>query len=458
MAYVAVIDVGNTRVKVCVTDGAGKTVAAETSGNRIVEAAPYAHVDVDEIWQWLLGALGRAAADYRIAAVVPTTYAATCALIGDDGRPVLPVMHHSHRGIEEVDDAYEAVARRFRETLSPRLPFGQNLGRQLYWQARRFPEAFGQVRRILTYPQYWAWRLSGVAASEVTSLGAHSDLWCPAAHDFSQLARDEGWVGLFPPLQPAWAKLGPVSPAIVDATGLAADCRVHNGVHDSNASFVRHLVGRRDTQFTVVSTGTWVINFAAGRPTDGLDETRDTLANTDVFGAAVAGSRFMGGREFEAIAGGVAPDIAADDSDARWLVERETMAVPSFAPEVGPFQGHVGEILGPPPETDRQRVALASLYCALVTDQCLTLIDARGDMIIEGRFTENPLYCRLLAALRPGQRTRLSSDATGTVAGAALLARWPPARVAIPLEDCAAAEIAGLDRYRRAWAARIAAR
>ena len=27
------------------------------------------------------------------------------------------------------------------------------------------------------YPQYWAYRLTGVLANEVTSLGCHTDLW-----------------------------------------------------------------------------------------------------------------------------------------------------------------------------------------------------------------------------------------------------------------------------------------
>jgi L-fuculokinase len=31
------------------------------------------------------------------------------------------------------------------------------------------------------YPQYWAWRLCGAAASEATSLGCHTDLWHPVA-------------------------------------------------------------------------------------------------------------------------------------------------------------------------------------------------------------------------------------------------------------------------------------
>ena len=33
---------------------------------------------------------------------------------------------------------------------------------------------FAEVRTILPYPQYWAYVLSGVMASEATSFGAHT--------------------------------------------------------------------------------------------------------------------------------------------------------------------------------------------------------------------------------------------------------------------------------------------
>ena len=449
--HVAVIDVGNTNIKLCVVDGDGATLSTEVRRNTIGGTPPYPHVDVDGLWDWLIGALRRAATQFPITAIVPTTYAATCALIGAQGELLLPVLHHSSDAIAEVDAAYEARARDFRKTGSPRLPFGQNLGRQLFWQSRKFPETFAKVRTMLTYPQYWSWRLSGVAASEVSSLGAHSDLWNPRDQNFSRFAVDMGWNKLFPPMHPAWAKVGPIKPDIAAATGLPADCRVHNGVHDSNASYLRHLVGRTGEEFTVVSTGTWIISFAAGRPTDRLDETRDTLANVDVLGVPVACSRFMGGHESERIVGEPQPSRTAGEAEARQIIEQGSMALPSFAPEVGPFQGRVGKLVGPPPRNQAQRAALASLYCALVTDECLSLIDARGDLIIEGAFTQNTPFCRLLAALRPQQRAVVSDDTTGTVAGASLLAHWPPDGERALLQPCAPPDVSGLHNYRQLW-------
>ncbi|MFY1005243.1 hypothetical protein ACNF5F_27930, partial [Escherichia coli] len=62
--------------------------------------------------------------------------------------------------------------------------------------------------------QYWAWFLTGNALSEVTSLGCHSDLWCPQEADFSPMARRLGWAERFAPLARAGDTVGTLRPEI----------------------------------------------------------------------------------------------------------------------------------------------------------------------------------------------------------------------------------------------------
>ena len=49
---------------------------------------------------------------------------------------------------------------------------------------------------VLLLPQYFAWRLCDVMASEVTSLGCHSDLWRPLERAYSRLAVERGYARL----------------------------------------------------------------------------------------------------------------------------------------------------------------------------------------------------------------------------------------------------------------------
>jgi sugar (pentulose or hexulose) kinase len=444
-----VLDVGKTNVKLAVLDEQGAVLWDRRCCNRVLDAPPYPHYDVDGIWRWLLSGLGEAAGRYPVDAIVTTTHGACAALLGDS-TVALPVLDYEHPAPELFSAAYAALCDPFALTYSPTLPAGLNLGRQLYWQANAFAQEFLQVRQILLYPQYWSWRLSGVPASEVTSLGCHTDLWRPESGAFSGLATKMRWEKLFPPLRPAWESLGSLLPEIAAQTGLSPRCEVISGIHDSNASLLRHLVSRpSDEPFSVVSTGTWAIIAAAGASLDALDGNRDMLANVDVLGRPIACARFMGGREFAALndppaEGSTAADIAA-------IVERGVFALPAFADAGGPFMGRRGRLLGGTPANGGERYALASLYCALLTDYCLSALGAAGDIVVEGSFALNPHYAALLAGLRPEQQVWLSSDAAGTVGGAYLLGNWGRAA---PATSCAAVTSYGecdLRGYRERW-------
>lgn len=450
---IAVLDLGKTNLKLVVVDPAGRVVETTTADNRPRPGPPYPQVDAAAVWDWLLHALAGAGRRHRILAVVPTTYGSTAALV--DGRElVLPILDYEAEPPDAVARAYAAVAPPFAEVYAPTNPAGLTLGRQLFWQERAWPEAFARTRAILTYPQYWAWRLTGVAAAEATSLGAQTHLWNPLDRGVSSLVRRRGWTDRLPPLRRPDEVLGPLRPEVAAATGLPPDTPVLTGVHDSNANYFRYLAaGFRD--FTLMSTGTWLITFNAGQPLDRLDPARDTNANTDVFGRPVACSRFMLGREYAILAGAGATTAGPDDV-AR-LVAAGTMALPSFTDSGGPCPGAGGRgrIAGPAPGDGAARTALASLYGALMSAEALDAVGARGDLVLDGGFAGHALYAGLLAALRPGQRLRASAEREGTAVGAALLWRRAERTAPVPvaLRDVPPLDLPGLDAYAARWRA-----
>jgi sugar (pentulose or hexulose) kinase len=304
------------------------------------------------------------------------------------------------------------------------------------------------------YPQYWAWRLSGAAAGEATSLGCHTDLWDPRKQSYSSLVARMDWNRLMPPLASSWTSLGSLRPDVAAATGLPPGCDVLCGIHDSNASLMRYLGADSEGPRTVLSTGTWMIAAAFGVQLDGLREGADMLANTNAMGQPVACMRFMGGREFGAIAG-PAPQACTVDDLARVLA-RGTLALPCFAETGGPFAGRSGEITGPAPSTPEERYALATLYCALVTDYCLDALKAAGPIAVEGSFTANPWFGALLAALRPQQPVSYSDDASGTTCGGWLL-RYRDGVPPGASTQVAALALPGLAAYKARWMAALAA-
>jgi L-fuculokinase len=442
-----VLDIGKTNAKLTLIDGAGATLAEERIANTVVQVdGAYPHHDTDRIWAWMLATFASFSKLATVGAIVPVTHGATAALVDASGL-VLPVLDYEYDLQQAGDTGAPGYPARplYADSLSPALPCGLNLGRQLVWLAAQFPEQFQRATHILMYPQYWAWRLSGVAASEVTSLGCHTDLWNPGTQHYTALPQRMGWTDKFPPVLPAWARLGELKPALAAQTGLPATCQIVCGIHDSNASLLRYL---GTPQLTVLSTGTWMIAASFGVPLDALREDADMLANTNALGKPVACMRFMGGREFSALAG-AAPQTCSE-ADLVVLVNRMTMALPCFAESGGPFAGRKGSIEGPQPHNAAERYALATLYCVLMTDYCLSALGAAGPVVVEGSFCGNPWFAPLLAALRPQQTVSTSGDASGTTWGGWMLHHWGqlPADSGVAVKPLS---IDGLDAYRQQW-------
>ena len=332
---VAVIDIGKTNAKVALVGLDGTLLDERRRSNDVLPGPPYPHFDVDALWEFVLGTL--AAFAPHIDAIVPVTHGACAALVTLQGTLVLPILDYEHDGPDETRATYAPPP--FHETGSPPLPGGLNLGAQLHWLEMRHPDAFARARALLLWPQWWAWRLSGAMASEVTSLGCHTDLWAPGAGAPSSLARARGWDALLPPLRRAREMLGPVAPEVARATGLDPATPVHAGIHDSNASLLPHLDA---APCGVVSTGTWIIAMAIGGTEVSLDPRRDTLVNVAADGRPVPTARFMGGRERDAAAAADEPLEEVDIRLGRRTAERlaEIGAVGPIHVE-GPFANSV---------------------------------------------------------------------------------------------------------------------
>ncbi|MGI9523234.1 MAG: FGGY-family carbohydrate kinase [Hyphomicrobiaceae bacterium] len=417
---VAVIDIGKTNAKLALVKGTDLSeIAVVTRPNSVLKDAPYPHFDVETIWQFLLDALKEFGAQHGIDAISITTHGACGALIAADGTLAAPILDYEYAGPDAVSAAYDEIRPGFEETGSPRLPMGLNLGAQIYWQFSQDPGLRDRTASFVTYPQYWAHRLSGALACDVSSLGCHTDLWNPYEVRFSSLVEQLGISNKMAEAKRATDVLGPLLPEIADQTGLDPNTPVHCGIHDSNASLLPHII-RRNPPFSVVSTGTWVIAMTVGGAEVSLDPSRDTLVNVNAFGAAVPSARFMGGREFEIILGGQGAVCGDDVLSA--VAENGPFLMPAVVRESGPFQGQLHRWIGSEPEVGAPERSIAlSFYLAMMTAECLTLTGHEGPIVVEGPFAANSEYCTMLAAATEC-RILTAENATGTSQGAAMLA------------------------------------
>jgi sugar (pentulose or hexulose) kinase len=425
--YVAVIDLGKTNSKLALVDALNaEEIYVISVSARVNSDGLYPAIDHQAIERFLISAFKKLSKQHSIDAITVTTHGATVALLDEVGDLALPVMDYECPLPDELASEYDAQRSPFALTGSPRLPGGLNIGAQLFWQQRRYPEQFAKVKTILTWPQYWVSRLTGKRYNDVTCLGAHSDLYDPHKKEYSPLVNNMRWTELMAPISQVGDYVGQVNDKMTQLLGLQAAVPVHTGIHDSNASLVPHLLANKGN-YSVVSTGTWFISMSIGGVTKPLDEKQDTLLNVNAFGNSVPSARFMGGRERELA---IAQNNKAHCEPRElldYLSEIEStpaILMPSIVRGTGPYPDACSTWLGTDCEDDVLRNGLISLYMALMSTQCLGLINASGPTYLEGPLAHDELFVSMLQ-VASAQDVHVSTSVTGTSVGAAMMITAP---------------------------------
>ena len=451
MTDIAVLDAGKTHTRLYVVSKGMRHVcgAIETPTSAHDDVAT---LDVEAIEAWLINQLKDAARNFDITAMIPVTHGAAFAVVDAAGNRRAPVIDYEAAIPDEISRAYDRERPDFAQSGSPHLPLGLNLGRQIAWA-----EQLGWINpsdRLVTYAQYWSARLCGVAASEVSALGCHTDLWDPWNSIWSDLARTRGWTDRFAPIHPAGVALGRVSGSVAKATGLAQDTLVHCGVHDSNAALTAMEAGLPKAENRVlISTGTWHILFAPSASRTCLAPERDMLVNVRPDGTPLPSARFMGGREMAIIASGQLGDAELDA--IKGVLAAGHMAEPALTNAGGPFPKRNGKS---PSLAATEAQALAVIYAVQMWDVMIDLLlpDRAPDQIaIEGS-AATETAAQLLAALRPGSEVWIVGPDCSTALGAACLIQPDlPIPMTARGTRVPAQNLPGLGEYSRTWRRRI---
>jgi sugar (pentulose or hexulose) kinase len=383
---VLVIDIGKTNAKLTLIRPDGSVIARISRTNGVRFLGGLKLLDTDGVERWLETQIPRLSRLGSVDWIVPVAHGAGAAIVR--GRDILAPAPDYEQTFEAP--GYDAARDSFRLTGSPSLPLGLNLGRQLERHGRGEDWPSGAV--LVPWPQFWAWRLCGVAASDVSSLGCHTDLWRPFEATWSDLARSRGWAGRIAPVRHAAYALGHAGEGQLIVEGLAADCIVYCGLHDSNAALMS-VAACADATDAVLATGTW---FVVMRPGPGLKETPasldehdDCLVNVDPSGRPVPSARFMGGRLAQRILG-----CAAEDSEAFAASPQASNALRALVADLA-----LGRSTAPPVEAPA-RAARAALELAAASDAAAARAGALGSLTVTGRFAHAELFMRTLAALR----------------------------------------------------------
>src|SRR3989440_7127157 len=419
---IAVLDIGKTNLKLLVASEDGWPLETHAIPNVPNTKGPYVAYDLAGLEEWFLDTLAVVSQRHAIGAVIAAAHGCGAVLV-DGNTPVLPMMDYDAVSPPEIDQAYARIAPAYGEVFCG-IGGAMRLGKQLLWQESAYPVEFARAKAYLTTAQFFALRLGGRAASEISQLAAQGHIWDLVRHQPSSVMRERGWDHLLPQRVPAGAVLGTISEAVARRTGLSRSTEILCGVHDSNANLFRYKAAGM-AGASILSTGTWRIGFQRDLASDKLDARRAMVLNIDVDGENVPSTLIATGREYDLIRRENDAADAAVLAALPILLAQGTLALPSFVGDDGlfPDAAHRGRIIGPLPETPAEWQGLAVLYAAFSANRCLDALGSSQRIVIDGGFAANLPFARSLATLRPSQRVSVSQSRDGTRLGAALLWR-----------------------------------
>jgi sugar (pentulose or hexulose) kinase len=154
------------------------------------------------------------------------------------------------------------------------------------------PEIFKHIAYAFHLPQYLSYVLSDYPASEVTSIGCHTNLWNFKKNKYHSWVVKEELNKRFPFILP--------SSSAVPTIFSNKEIQIGVGLHDSSAALIPYLFSFHEP-FVLISTGTWNISLNPFNQKEltGKELQQDCLCYLSYDGKPVKASRLFAGYEHE---------------------------------------------------------------------------------------------------------------------------------------------------------------
>lgn len=430
----AVLDIGKTNKKVFLFDE-NYRIVLEKSGQfpETTDEDDDPCENVALLTDWVIQSLQEVLSleEYDVKAINFSTYGASFVHVGEDGKPVAPLYNYLKPYPEALKkqfyDTYGGEQEFSRKTASPILG-SLNSGMIIYRLKHENPALFEKIKYSLHLPQYVSSLISGQFASDITSIGCHTNLWDFDTNDY------HAWVSN----EQIGDKLAPIQSADVVSTHVLNEQEriVGVGLHDSSSALIPYLVSFLEP-FVLISTGTWCISLNPYNhtPLTAEELQYDCLCYMQYNGKPVKASRLFAGYEHEQQTKRLATHFDKD-LDFYKKVAFDAALIQQLKTEKK-TEGIDFESLSKPPMTeglfgkrdlaafDSYEQAYHQLILDIVGQQIIsTELVLRGSTVkrifVDGGFSKNPIYMNLLAGAFPDLEVFAASVAQATSLGAAL--------------------------------------
>jgi sugar (pentulose or hexulose) kinase len=296
LSVIAIFDVGKTNKKLLLFDEQYKLVYEESKQfEEINDEDGFGGEDVAALTNWLKGSFSRLVNDKRfeIKALNFSGYGASFVCLNNRGEVFLPLYNYLKPYPPALQkqfyDNYGGENVFARQTASPVLG-NLNSGMQLYRLKYEKPDAFEKIKWALHLPQYLSYIFSSKSASDITSIGSHTNLWNFDEDQYHSWVQQERIQSKLAPIVSCEAIAGYTNESISIGTGL----------HDSSAALIPYLAAVQEP-FILLSTGTWCISLNPFNqsPLTDYELQHDCLCYLSYQGKPVKASRLFAGNEHE---------------------------------------------------------------------------------------------------------------------------------------------------------------
>ena len=183
-----VFDIGKTHIKSILFNYDGKIILEYNNAQKFTKKINRIKIiKIDKIFDLVIKQIKIISKKFIINKIIFTTHASTFVLNLNDNKNIyLPVIDYENTFDKNFEKNYFKYQKcKFSETLTPNLPRGLIIAKSIYYYMNKMKKEFYKVQSIIFYPQYFAWRLTGIKTSEITYLGCHSDLFSFKKNKFS---------------------------------------------------------------------------------------------------------------------------------------------------------------------------------------------------------------------------------------------------------------------------------
>jgi sugar (pentulose or hexulose) kinase len=415
MEVIAVFDIGKTNKKLFLYDHTLQTVFEKSVVlPEIVDEDNFPSEDINALSSFVVNELDAVLEDprYLVKGINFSAYGASLVYLDQNGKVLTPLYNYLKPYPKPLQESfysnYGGENEFSRSAASPVLG-SLNSGMQLYRLKYEQPEIFKRVAHVLHLTQYLSWLIAGKFYTELTSIGCHTNLWNFDKQAYQQWLSDEGVLTLLPEMVS--------SSLVVHVDYKGKDIAVGVGLHDSSSALIPYLK-HRETNFMLLSTGTWCISLNPFNHSPLTEEElkKDCLCYLQSNGNPVKAARYFGGHIHQEFVQNIAThfSVSQDEILTYSFTEEEILELK---------KSDSGEdYLTAIDAKSAYFIALQKLVKDQKKSMDWVLHNADVDeIIVDGGFAQNKLFMQLLSYQFSNKKIIASSVHQGSSLGAAMV-------------------------------------